>query len=263
MYVKDVINYFEKRFPKSLAEDFDQPRIGLVIGSKNIVINKILLTLDLTNEVVDEAIKEKANLIISHHPYIFEPLYNIDFDSEKGKVIRKMFANNISLYAMHTNLDVGKGGVNDVLASKIYLKDVNIINNEIAKGNYLRYGNIEKQTLKEYALKIKEAFHLTGVRVIGDLNKEISKAGIVGGSGAHPSDIDNAISCQCDCYITGEVKLNMAQEAKIHGLNIIEVNHGIEKEVFYNLKEELINDLSLKDKVIVSNVQTDPIIVLQ
>lgn len=261
MLIKDIINYLESRFPRELAEDFDQLRIGLVIGSGNIEVKKVLLTLDLTYEVVEEAVKLGCNFIISHHPYLFDPLYKIDFESDKGRTIRKMFEHNISLYAMHTNLDVGCGGVNDTLAKKLFLKEINIINNEIGKGNYLRYGNIEESSLNDYALKIKDSFNLTGVKVIGDLNKKVTKAGIVGGSGAHFSDILNALSVGCDCYITGEVKLNIAQHAVVNGLSIIEVNHGIEKEVFYELQKELSKKFNID--FIVSEIETDPGIIVK
>ena len=261
MLIKDIINYLENRFPKELAEDFDQMRIGLVIGSGNIEVKKVLLTLDLTYEVVEEAINLGCNFIVSHHPYLFDPLYKIDFESDKGRTIRKMFEHNISLYAMHTNLDVGCGGVNDTLAKKLYLNEINIINNEIAKGNYLRYGNINEISLRDYALKVKESLNLTGVKVIGDLNKKVTKAGIVGGSGAHISDIINAINVGCDCYVTGEVKLNIAQYALVNGLSIIEVNHGIEKEVFYELQKEL-NDKFNTD-FIVSEIETDPSVIIK
>lgn len=258
MLVKDVINYLETRFPKSLALDFDIPRIGLVIGSYNIEVKNILLTLDLTEEVVDEAIEKNANLIISHHPYLFDPLYKIDFDSAKGKTIRKMFANNISLYSMHTNLDTGLGGVNDVLAEKLFITNPKVINEEIAKGNLLRYGKIEKQTVREYALKIKESLKLTGLRVSGDLDKIIDTVGVIGGSGAHTSDLINAINNGCNCYVTGEVKLNNAIDALDNDLVIIEVNHGVEKEVFYSLKKELEEKLGFDGKIYVTIVQTDP-----
>ena len=173
-----------------------------------------------------------------------------------------MFEYNISLYAMHTNLDVGLGGVNDVLAKKIFLNEYQIINGEVGKGNFLRYGNVKKQTVKEYALMIKESLNLTGVRVIGNLDKEISRVGIVGGSGAHPSDIVNAFSVGCDCYVTGEVKLNIAQDAIVNNLSIIEVNHGVEKEVFYSLKRELDEKLALKGDIFVSEIETDPMTVI-
>lgn len=257
MLVKDVVDYLETRFPKSLALDFDEKRIGLVIGSYNIEVKNILLTLDLNLEVVEEAIKKNANLIISHHPYLFEPLYKIDFDSPKGKVIRKMFEHNISLYSMHTNLDTGSGGVNDCLAKKLFLSEVKVINDEVAKGNLLRYGKIEVQTVREYALKIKKSLNLSGLRVYGDLDKVIEKVGVIGGSGAHDEDIDNAIKVGCDCYVTGEVKLNNAQYAKDLGLVIIEVKHGVEKEVLYPLKEELSQNLKFNGKISVTIVQTD------
>ena len=174
MLIKDIINYLESRFPRELAEDFDQLRIGLVIGSGNIEVKKVLLTLDLTYEVVEEAVKLGCNFIISHHPYLFDPLYKIDFESDKGRTIRKMFEHNISLYAMHTNLDVGCGGVNDTLAKKLFLKEINIINNEIGKGNYLRYGNIKSMTLNDLAIKVKNDLNLSGVRIYGDSNKIIN-----------------------------------------------------------------------------------------
>lgn len=257
MLVKDVVNYLEKRFPKSLALDFDEKRIGLVIGSYNIEVKNILLTLDLNLEVVEEAIEKNVNLIISHHPYLFDPLYKIEFDSPKGKVIRKMFEHNISLYSMHTNLDAGIGGVNDCLAKKLFLSEIKVINNEIAKGNLLRYGKIESQTVGEYALKIKNSLNLSGLRVYGDLNKVIKTVGVVGGSGAHDDDIYNAINVGCDCYVTGEVKLNNAQYAKDLDLVIIEVKHGVEKEVLYPLKEEMNQNLEFNGEISVTIVQTD------
>lgn len=257
MLIKDVVNYLEQRFPKSLALDFDEKRIGLVIGSYDIEVKNILLTLDLTMEVLEEAIEKNANLIISHHPYLFDPLYKIEFDSPKGKVLRKMFEHNISLYSMHTNLDTGSGGVNDCLAKKLFINDVKVINNEIAKGNLLRYGKIEKQTVKEYALKIKENLNLSGLRVSGDLNKVIENVGVIGGSGAHDDDIDNAIKVGCDCYVTGEVKLNNALYAHDNNLVIIEVKHGVEKEVLYPLMEELRQNLEFEGEISVTIVQTD------
>ena len=164
MLVKDVCNYLDKRFPKEIAEDSDLPRIGLIIGNENIVINNILLTLDLNYEVVLEAINNNCNMIIAHHPYIFEPIYKINFASPKGKVLELMFKHQISLFVMHTNLDVGIGGVNDVLAKKLNLQNIKVINNN-QKGSFLRVGetssNFEKMTLK-----VKECFNLTGVRYL-------------------------------------------------------------------------------------------------
>ena len=256
MLIKDVINYLESRFPISNAEDFDQPKLGLVIGSENITLSNIMLTLDMNLEVLEEAITKGCNLIISHHPYLFTPLSKVLFESPKAQVLRKMFEHQISLYCMHTNLDVGLGGVNDVLANKLKFKNIKTINNEANKGNYLRYGTVDQMTVSEYAKIVKKELGLNGVRVSLP-NKKIKTVGVVGGSGAHPYDIQNAISVGCDCYVTGEVKLNIAQEAKELGLAIIEVNHGTEKFVFEQLQIDLKNDLELNE-VFITSVNTDP-----
>ncbi|MGD9604548.1 MAG: Nif3-like dinuclear metal center hexameric protein [Bacilli bacterium] len=259
MLIKEVVNYLENRYPRSNAADFDQERIGLVIGDEDITITNILLTLDLTLEVVKEAIAKKANFIISHHPFIFQPLFKVLFKSAKGQILELMFKHRLSLYSMHTNLDVGINGVNDVLANLLEIKNVQIINNEPILGNYLRYGEIDAIPLIDLAKKVKTQFGLTGVKIIGDPNRLIKKIGIVGGSGAHDEDIDNALKMGLDCYITGEVKLPAAQTAHFNNLAVIEVNHGVEKLVFYPLAKQLEKSLLLYDHIFVSEINTDPL----
>ena len=213
-------------------------------------------------EVLDEAIEKGCNLIISHHPFIFDPLYKIEFDSDKGKIIKKMFLKDISLYAMHTNLDTAENGVNDTLANLMGLKEIEVINGEISKGNLLRYGKIKEQTVLEFANHVKKVFGLSGVRVCGDVGKRIKTVGVIGGSGAHPSEINDAIRLNLDAYVTGEVHLNNAIDAYNSGLVIIEVNHGVEKFVMYPLKEELEKELKLDNRVFVTEINTDPLISL-
>lgn len=261
MIIKEVINYLEMRFPKEHASDFDKEKIGLIIGDDSLELSGILLTLDLNMDIVKEAIKNNVNFIISHHPFIFNPLYKIHFNSNYGKILEQMFKHKISLFAMHTNYDVGKGGVNDFLASLLKIKKIEIINNQVGKENFLRYGDIEEVSLKELALFVKNIFQLSGVKVCGDLNKRIKRIGIVGGSGAHPEDIENALKFNLDCYITGEIKLNIAQHALSNGLSLIEVNHGIEKLPFIKLQQDLLSDLSINN-VLLSSIQTDPLVIV-
>lgn len=266
MKIRDVKAYLDERFPLENAESFDQNAIGLAIGDENIEVKGIMLSLDLTKEVVLEALKEGCNLIISHHPFLFNPIQKVLFTSEKGEVIKLMCEHNLSLYSMHTNLDVGQGGVNDTLARLLKLTDVKIINDEASFGNYLRYGKIKPMTLKELCEYVKKTFNLSGVRVLGDLNKKITKVGVVGGSGAHPSDIMTAVKAGVDCYITGEVHLNNSQMASFYGLSLIEVNHGVEKFVFKTLidelKEELKKRFDYDKKIIITKVETDKMITI-
>ena len=117
MKLNRLINFLEEKFPIFLAEEWDN--VGLQIGKRDSKINGILLSLDLTEKVIDKAIEIGANLIITHHPLIFKPLKNISSDSLMGKKIMKLIENGISVYSMHTNLDSGKSGLNDFLGENI------------------------------------------------------------------------------------------------------------------------------------------------
>ncbi len=266
MLVKDVKKYLDERFPIENACEFDQNCVGLCVGNENCEVSNILLSLDLNLDVLNDAISKNCNLIITHHPFLFNHIQKVLFNTEKGHIIELMAKNNISLYSMHTNLDVAKGGVNDILADMLGIKDIKIINNEASKDNFLRYGNINEVSLKELALKVKDTFKLSGVRVLGDLDKKIRTIGVVGGSGAHNSDIYNAIKCGCDCYITGEVHLNNNQFADYYGLSLIEVNHGVEKFVFNYLIKEFKDKFkklyNFNNEIIITSIETDKMITL-
>lgn len=120
-----IFNVMEKWAPKAFAYDWDN--IGLQVGSNNKPVKKIMVTLDVLESVVDEAIENKVDLIIAHHPLLFEPLKQINVDSWRGRMIRKLIQHDITVYAAHTNLDVAKGGVNDLLADLIGLEDKEIL----------------------------------------------------------------------------------------------------------------------------------------
>lgn len=130
----DIIHIMEKLAPKELAESWDN--VGLNVGDKNSEIKKILIALDATSLVIDEAIEKNANMIITHHPLIlFNDLKNINPDSPIGEKIYKLIKNNISVYCAHTNLDIAFGGTNDILADLIGLENIEIL--EITKNENL------------------------------------------------------------------------------------------------------------------------------
>lgn len=237
MKVKEILSYMEQRFPYELAYDFDYNKIGLTIGNENNELNGILFALDLTSEVIDEAIKKNCNLIISHHPFTFSPITKVVYTEEKGELIYKMVKNDLSLIAMHTNMDLGNDGVADSLCNLLKLKNSNAY--VCKKDELIRVGVIEEVTLKQLSEDIKNIFNLSGVKVVGDLNKKINKIGIIGGSGGHESDIDDAIKFGCQCYITGEIKHHIALYAKHKDICLIEVDHGIEKVVFDKLSKDI------------------------
>jgi len=121
----EVIQLFEQFAPKHLAMEGD--RIGLQIGTLNKPIHSIMVALDVLEEVVDEAIAKKVDLIIAHHPPIYHPLKAIRTDQSQGRIIEKCIKNDIAVYAAHTNLDIADGGVNDWLAEVLGLQNVEIL----------------------------------------------------------------------------------------------------------------------------------------
>ncbi|CAH2715424.1 GTP cyclohydrolase 1 type 2 [Neobacillus rhizosphaerae] len=121
----EVIQLFEQFSPKGLAMEGD--KIGLQIGRLNQKVERIMIALDVLENVIDEAIEKKVQLIIAHHPIIYRPLKNLLTDTVQGKMIEKILKHNIAVYAAHTNLDVAKGGVNDWLAEALGLEDAEVL----------------------------------------------------------------------------------------------------------------------------------------
>jgi dinuclear metal center YbgI/SA1388 family protein len=121
----EVIQLFEAFSPKSFALEGD--KIGLQIGKLNRPVKNIMVALDVLEDVIDEAIENKVDLIIAHHPPIYRPLKNVITDQPSGRIVEKCMKNDIAIYAAHTNLDVAKGGVNDLLAAALQLQNTEVL----------------------------------------------------------------------------------------------------------------------------------------
>lgn len=253
MVIKELCLILENLFPMDLAWDNDLPRIGFVLGDKNQQLKNILLTLDINLEVIEEAISKDVNFIVTHHPIIFHPIYKIDYDTPLGKIIEKLVKNNICVYSMHTNLDVGLNGVADKLSSKLGLK--NVIG-ENKKDSYMRIGEVYPTSFNNYLNIISENLNLSGLKYAGDLNKIISKVAILGGSGGNDSYVLEALSNNVDLYISSEFKLSSVQLAISNNMCVVEINHGVEKLVFTSLKDTLLN--YVHSNIYISEVETDP-----
>lgn len=116
----DIFQAIENWAPKSLAYDWDP--IGLQIGSHQKSVEKVMITLDVSEAVVDEAIEKEIDVIIAHHPFLFSPLKEINIDTPRGSLIQKLIKENITVYAAHTNLDIAPDGVNDMLCDQLQIE---------------------------------------------------------------------------------------------------------------------------------------------
>ncbi|WHH59566.1 Nif3-like dinuclear metal center hexameric protein [Petroclostridium sp. X23] len=122
---KDIMGMLEQLAPIRLAENWDN--VGLLLGDREQPVNHMMVTLDVTMEVVQEAVKKKVNMIIAHHPFIFKPLKAVVQQDYLGAMVRTLIKNDIAVYAAHTNLDICQGGLNDILADKMNLKNIQVL----------------------------------------------------------------------------------------------------------------------------------------
>lgn len=129
MKLKQVAGILEKNFPINLAESWDN--VGILVGEEQKEISKIQISLDLTLEVIENAVKNEVDLIITHHPFIFSPLKKINNSSIEGKKILKLIQNNIAVYTLHTNLDSAKDGLNSYIAEKLGAANSKVISEQI------------------------------------------------------------------------------------------------------------------------------------
>lgn len=226
MELKKITEILEKMYPSYLASHFDIGKIGLQFGDKNADIHKVMIALDGTSAVVQEAIEKEVDLLITHHPFLFTPLLSLDYQSVLGQKMCNVFLHQLNIYAMHTNFDVATNGMNDLLAQKIGLKEIVASKSEIDESCFMRMGYINAIDLDTFARNVKDQLGEEAVRVVGAPTKMIQKVGIVGGAGC--SELQQAIQNGCDCFITGEIKHNYAIDAMENDIALIEVSHSVE-----------------------------------
>ena len=224
--VKQIRDFYDSIAPFYMKYDFDN--IGILVGFPENDVRKVLVALDITDEVIEEAIKYGAELIISHHPLIFEPLKKITLDDVKGRKIIKMIQNGISAICLHTNMDSASGGVNDALMNALGVKTPEIL---CPNGNHpdgtpygiSRFGCLdEAYELIDYLSLIKTNLSANGLRYVSG-GKKVFKIACCGGAGA--GDMLKAFKMGCDTYVTSDLKYDHFLLAKELGLNLIDADH--------------------------------------
>ena len=222
MKISDVCAELEEYAPLSLAEDFDN--VGLLVGRGDEDVTSVLLTLDVDMAVAHEAKELGANMIVSHHPIIFEPVKRINTQAPLGELLLYLIENRIDVYAAHTNLDSAKGGINDVLAGLIGLKACVPLLGESAETGLGRIGELEESVKTcELASKLKTILGLPYIRFTGNGQKTIKRVALCSGGGG--SLLHDAIESGADIYITGDLKYHNVRDAVDCGIDIIEVGH--------------------------------------
>lgn len=219
--VADVLKYIEKIAPSHLAEEWDN--VGLLCGRIEQPVRKILVALDPFYTVCQEAVDIGADLIVTHHPIIFGTgLSAINDETQTGRCLLLLSEHKISAINAHTNLDIAPGGVNDILAATLGLKDIGHISSTGAPHGLLRSGFVAEQSLSDYLSKVKTALGCEGLRYI-DAGKTVRKVAVGGGSCA--DCMYEAAAAGCDTFVTADVKYNQFRNAHELGINLIDAGH--------------------------------------
>ena len=231
---EDIISKIEKYASLDLMEPWDNS--GWQINLCHDYTNKVLVALSLTKESLEQETTNDCDLIITHHPLIFDRLNAID-----DSVIIEAIRHNISVYSAHTNVDFCDGGLNDYVAEQIGLKNIEKINgNDSPRIGFLP----SSLSLNEYAGELKKIFNDNNITTIGDINKKISKVAIVnGGGGSDEKDLLTAVEAGADVFITGDIKYHVARLAKDLNYAIIQVGHYNSEQGFMPLIEKIIGDV--------------------
>ena len=223
--VADILKFVETLAPRTMKMDWDN--VGLLCGSKSTPVTKILVALDPFEHVCAEAARWGAELIVTHHPMIFRPLPNVTDETSIGRGIMTLIRNGISAVNAHTNLDQAPGGVNDVLAKRLALVNVEVLSpcGTTESGDswgLLRAGEVPEQPLDAFLNRVKILLGCEGLRYVNG-GRPVRRVCVGGGSCA--DGMHEAIAAGCDTFVTSDVKYNQFWDAHDLGLNLIDAGH--------------------------------------
>lgn len=235
----EIIEKLESLSPEAFAEEWDN--IGLLAGRRDKEVEMIYIALDATDDVIEEAVRLGADMLLTHHPLIFKKLSRINTDDFIGRRVYQLIRNDISYYAMHTNFDIM--GMADAAADELSLREREVLNvtfeDDISKEGCGRVGKLKEcMSVSDLAELVKTRFHVPNVRVYGDLGDIVEVAAVMPGSGG--SYIKDALNMGADVMITGDIDHHEGIDAVAQGIAVIDAGHyGIEK-LFIPYMEEFI-----------------------
>lgn len=229
MTAEKIYNFLNKKFPVNTAADYDNS--GFLIGDKTADVKSAVLALDCTPSALNLALNSGANLIITHHPVIFNGLKSI----KKGDIVYSLIENGISVISMHTNLDIAENGVCDALAKALELCNIETVSGY--DGLSFRKGILkEEMTGDDFAAFVGRKLD-TAVKYVGE--NKVKTVAVCSGSGS--DYLFDAIKENCDAFVTSEVKHNVFLDAANNNITLIDAGHFPTEDVIIEPLKELLS----------------------
>lgn len=223
MVLKELVNELDRLLRVDLAYDWDN--VGLMVGRHDKEIRRILLTLEVSPKVIEEALVHKADLILSHHPFLFRGITSITTADDKGAQIYLAIKNDLAIYSSHTNYDIIERGLNDAVAGLLELDEVQPLTEQDSEDRGIgRIGKLSRaMTIKEFADHVIKKLSLSDVKMVRGNDRPIRQVAVVTGAGV--DYLPQAMKKGADVLLTGDVKYHQAQDALLAGHNIIDAGH--------------------------------------
>ena len=223
--VKDILAHLNQIAPVAMAMDRDN--VGHLVGRRDAEVTRVLVALDATETIIDEAIDLGAELIVAHHPVIFDSLRQVTDNDSTGRRVLKLARHDIAMICMHTNLDIAAGGVNDVLAEALGLSGTEILwkMGELDGTAYGlgRVGDLPAPiTMADFLAQVKAAVGSAGLRYY-DAGRPVQRVAVLGGGGE--DGLPMAVAAGCDAFVLGDARYHIFQEAQACGISLIEADH--------------------------------------
>jgi dinuclear metal center YbgI/SA1388 family protein len=273
--VAKIKQIMDELAPPLLAEEWDN--VGLQIGDPRQPVRRIWVALDPTLHVVKAACQKKVDLLITHHPLIFRPLKTIDFDTPGGSIIQMAANHKLAIFSAHTNLDIVRDGVNDVLAQRLGLQNPTVLKpvqvGERAKEEIAalsggeaefgmgRIGSLAKAgSLNSLVSMVKKRLKLDFVNVAGDLEMKVTRVAICSGSGS--GLMEAFLSSKAQAYISGDIHYHDALEANSLNRAIIDIGHFPSEHLMVDALarqlENVISKAGIEAEIVACTIEKDP-----
>lgn len=236
MTVEQLINALDGMIPKNLSEPWDNDGLD-VVPDKNAEITGVLCALDCTSVAVNRATELGCNVIITHHPLVFKPLGSVTCDDSVGKRVIECIKRGIAVVSFHTRLDIIEGGVNDILAETVGLKNIESFI------PYGRIGDVDEVGFEEFARHVANVLGLN-IHELGLVKSKNTVKRVALVSGCGKDEIGDAINAGADTFITGEVMHNHMLDCKEMGINLICATHYATERIVLPLLASKVKELA-------------------
>lgn len=217
--VRDIESALCRLAPRELAQSWDN--VGLLVGRPDREVRRALVALDITGAVAEEAEALGAEVIVSHHPVMnchWHMVQTLREDDVQGRLLRRLVAGDVSAICMHTNLDAARGGVNDVLAAALDLRQVETLEDGIVRMGLLP----APAPLPEFLSRVRAALSPNGIRYV-DGGRTVRRVAV--GGGACGGAFRQAAERGCDAFVTADVKYDQFLDSRAMGLSLIDAGH--------------------------------------